>query len=404
MNFANGLTRRSDRIILSAQDCRRKRRRAWACAFLVGVGLKCGPQIDRGNPIRRCYALVRSIHVLQHLRCGNTTLGQGGLCERWWQWNIVLIVLLLSSGLCLDDAGAAERPRLFRIGVLTESWGATPHVVGLRELGYREDQQFVIGVRFTQGDLTALPAAARELVQHGVDLLFMSQPGAAKVAQMATTQIPIVFAGVGDPIGLGLVQSFARPGGNITGVTNLDLDLSPKRLEVFRQIIPGLKRVLYPYDPTDAYSVAQARLYRDAGRRLGIELVEQAVQTEEEVQAILAQARKGDVDGVLAPYSASLNINGFILEAAPKQAIPTMFDEVYWGEQGGLTSYGPDQSEMGRQAARLVDKILKGLNPAEIPVEVNPKIEFAINLKVANALGMAIAPVSCNIMSSNRAA
>jgi putative ABC transport system substrate-binding protein len=348
-----------------------------------------------GNPVIRWFAWPDE-DVVRHSRVKNTAPGRGRLCGRQWQWYVALIVLLLSWRLFPDDAGAAERPRPFQIGALTEAWGPTPPVMGLRdglrELGYREDEQFVIGVRFTQGDLAALSTAARELVQHGVNLIFISQPSAAKAAQMATTRIPIVFAGVGDPLGLGLIQSFARPGGNVTGVTNLDLDLSPKRLEIFRQLIPSLKRVLYPYDVADTYAVAQARVYRDAARRLGIELVEQSVQTEEEAQASLAQVRKGDVEGILKPYHISLNIPGFILSATSQQGIPSMFDGAFWVEQGGLASYGPNHYETGRQAARLVEKILKGVDPAEIPVEVNPKIEFAINLQVAKALGITIAP------------
>jgi putative ABC transport system substrate-binding protein len=263
---------------------------------------------------------------------------------------------------------------------------------GLLELGYRENEQFVIGVRFTQGDTAALPAAARELVQYGVDIIFASEEDPAQAAQMATTHIPIVFASGSDPVGLGLIQSFARPGGNITGVTGLYLELSPKRLEVFHEIVPGLKRVLFLYDAADAGAVAGARAYREAARRLGIELVEKPVRTEEEAQATLAQISKGEVDGVLMRSAPSLNIPGFVLEATSQQAIPTMCDLSFLVERGGLASYGPDLHEMGRQAARLVDKILKGANPAEIPVEVNPKIEFAINLKVAKALGLTIAP------------
>ena len=209
---------------------------------------------------------------------------------------------------------------------------------------------------------------------------------------MATTRIPIVFSAVGDPVGLGLIQSFARPGGNITGVTDLQLELSPKRLEVFHEIVPGLKRVLFPYDAADAYAVAEARVYREAARRLGIELVEKPVRTAEEAQATLAQISKDEVDGILMPASLSLNIPGFVLEATSQRAIPTMFNIAFWVERGALASYGPDLHETGRQAARLVDKILKGANPAEIPVEVNPKIEFVINLKVAKALGLTIAP------------
>jgi putative ABC transport system substrate-binding protein len=311
-------------------------------------------------------------------------------------WSVALVMLLVSNGLLTGDVGAAEPARLIQIGVLTEAWGPTPEAVGLRdglvELGYRENEQFVLGVRFTQGDLTALPAAARELVQYGVDIIFAGHNAATKAAQMATTRIPIVFAGVGDPVGLGLIQNFARPGGNITGVADLHFELNPKRLELFHEIIPSLKRVLYLYDAADADAVAGAKLYRDAARRLGMVLVEQAVQTEEEAQATLAQISKGEVDGILVTRQASFNIPGFVLEAASQQAIPTMVDAPFWVERGGLAGYGPDMYASGRQAARLVDKMLKGAKPAEIPVEANPKIEFAINLKVAKALGLTVAP------------
>jgi putative ABC transport system substrate-binding protein len=209
---------------------------------------------------------------------------------------------------------------------------------------------------------------------------------------MATSRIPIVFAGGVDPLGAGLIQSFARPGGNVTGVTDLTLELGPKRLQAFQELIPGLKRVLYVYNATDAAAVAEAKEYRETARRLGIELVERGVQNQEEVQTSLAQIQKGDVDGILKPRSLSLNIPGFILEATVQRAIPAMFDGAYWVEQGGLASYGPDFYDTGQQAARLVDKILKGADPGEIPVEVNPKIEFALNLKVAKALGLTIAP------------
>jgi putative ABC transport system substrate-binding protein len=262
-------------------------------------------------------------------------------------------------------------------------------------LGYRENEQFALGIRFTQGNLAALPAAARDLVQYGVDLIFASEVAAAKAAQMATTHLPIVFAGLGGhPVEMGLIQSFAQPGGNITGVVNLDVDLGPKRLELFRELIPGLHRVLFPYDPTEASSVAAVRGYRETAHRLGIVLVEQAVQTSAEAQATLAKVRKDEVDGILQPPLLAWNIPGFILEVARQQGIPTMFNTAFYVEQtGGLASYGPDTYATGWQAARLVDKILKGTKPAEIPVETNSKIEFVINLKVAKALGLTVAPV-----------
>jgi putative ABC transport system substrate-binding protein len=147
-----------------------------------------------------------------------------------------LILSVVLQSLILSCAEGAERSEPARIGFLTDSWGPTPGVVGLRdglaELGYRENQDFVIGVRFTQGDITALPQAARELANQRVNILFTNNPGPAKAAQTATHRIPIVFYGAGDPIGLGLIKSFARPGGNVTGITELDLELDGKRLEI----------------------------------------------------------------------------------------------------------------------------------------------------------------------------
>ncbi len=176
---------------------------------------------------------MRGLHCLRMVRC------------------VALVVLLMSSGLLLGGAGPAKKgARPFRIGALTSSWGPTPGIVALRDgllsLGYREGEQFELGVRFTQGNLAELPAAARELVQYGVDLIFVSIDEEVKAAQMATSQIPIVFANVGDPLGSGLIQSFARPGGNITGVADLRHELGPKRLEIFKELIPGLQRVLLP--------------------------------------------------------------------------------------------------------------------------------------------------------------
>jgi putative ABC transport system substrate-binding protein len=225
-----------------------------------------------------------------------------------------------------------------------------------------------------------------------VDLIFASDENAAKAAQAAANRIPIVIAGVGDPMGLGLIQSFARPGGNITGVTGLGLELAPKRLEVFREIIPSLRRVLLPYNVTESYAVAEARVYRDAARRLEIVLMEKPLQSQEEAQATLGRVRKGDVDGILKPRSTSLNIPGFVLEAAALRGIPAMFNDTWYVERGGLASFGPDNYASGKLAARLVDKILKGANTAGIPVEVNPKLELAINLKTARTLGLTITP------------
>ncbi len=306
-----------------------------------------------------------------------------------WMW---LCVMLFASG----NVMAAEFHHPVRIGALTDGWGATWEAVGLRdglkELGYRENHDFVIGIRFTQGDPEALPRAAKEFIEQGVDILFTGGRNTAKAAQLVTKTIPIVFAGGGDPVGLGLIKSFSRPGGNITGITEMDLELGPKRLEVFKVMIPGLKRVLFPYSAIDPYSISEAKMHRQAARDLDIQLVEKPVRTEKEGKIVIKQARKHNVQGILSPRPVSLNIPGCIMEVSAKLAIPTMFASTFFVENGGLASYSPHTYESGRMAARIVDKILKGQKPGDIPVEVNPKIEFLINLKAGKKLGIDIAP------------
>ena len=291
-------------------------------------------------------------------------------------------------------ARALERGSPVRIGALTVSWGPPPGVVGLIEglvaMGYRENEDFVIGVRFTQGDMSALPAAAREMVRDGVDIIFCVGESEAKAAQQATTTNPIVFAAVGDPVGQGLIDSYARPGGNITGVTDLEIVLSAKRLQLFKELLPRLKRVLVPYSASNAHHAANVTQYRAAAPRLGIVLVERKLRTMEEARDALARVRKEDFDGILAARDADLNIPGFVLETTARQGIPSMFASSFWLKDGAFASYGPSLVASGRQAARLVDKIIKGANPGEIPVEVDQYFEFAINLKAAKALGITI--------------
>lgn len=317
----------------------------------------------------------------------------GWRTRQWW-W--IVAISLMVVGLFSSGIATAERARPILIGVLSPSWGPTPLTAGLRdgllELGYHEPEDFVLGIRFTKGDTTELPIAARQLVKHGADLIFAGSTLAAKAAQAVTNERPIVFGVANDPLGFKLIQSFARPGGNLTGVSSLGIELGPKRLEVFREMLPGLKQILYPYDAANPEHLLEVKAYRAAARRLGIVLVEKPLRTEKEAETTLAEIKPGAVDGILAPGCCSLNIPGFILDTASRKRLPTMFRQTFWVERGALASYGPDYYASGRQAARLVDKIIKGAKPADIPVEVNSKIEFSINRKVAKALGLTIAP------------
>jgi putative ABC transport system substrate-binding protein len=291
----------------------------------------------------------------------------------------------------------AQSRRLVKIGALTESWGPTPAIVGLRdglqELGYRENQDFAIGVRFVQGNLADLPEAAHALTRQGVDVIVTSGGDhSTRAAQQATTKIPIVFLEGSDPVSAGFVKSLARPGGNITGIADLEFELVPKGFEIFRELVPGLKRVLLVYDATNDIAVSRLKVHRDAAQRLGLKLVERPVRTEDEARAAISSIKKTEVDGIFSPRLLSQNIPGLILEIAPKRSIPTMFETPFYVERAGLASYGADKYALGSQAARLVDKILKGAKPADIPVEQATKFVLAINLKTAQALGITIPP------------
>jgi putative ABC transport system substrate-binding protein len=310
---------------------------------------------------------------------------------------LILVVALVASAMYpLIQVRADNLKRPVRIGALTESWGPTPQIVGMRDgleaLGYREDRDYVLGVRFTQGNLAELPAAARELIQHGVDLIVTDTVNATKAAQEATQKIPIVFTDVDDPVAFGLVKSYARPGSNLTGITDLSLQLGPKRLELFHEMIPGLHRILFPYNVTDTVSTQELQIYRQAAGFLSIEVVELPLRTQAEAQEALTRSQDKKIQGSLSPPLVYLNIPGFVLQAASEQGIATMFGDVFFVERGGLASYGPSMYESGHLAARLIEKILKGTKPGDIPVEVNNKIVFAINLKTAKALGLKIPP------------
>jgi len=166
----------------------------------------------------------------------------------------------------------------------------------------------------------------------------------------------------------------------------------PKGLEIFRELIPRLRRVLLVYDATNDFTVSQLPVYRDAAQRLGLMLVERPVRTEDEARSVISAMKKGEIDGVFSPRLLSQNIPGLILEIAPKRGIPTMFETPFYVERAGLASYGADKYALGRQAARLVDKILKGAKPGDIPVEQPTKFDLVVNLTTAKALGLEIPP------------
>ncbi|HWO40519.1 MAG TPA: ABC transporter substrate-binding protein [Candidatus Eisenbacteria bacterium] len=258
---------------------------------------------------------------------------------------------------------------------------------GLKEFGYVEGRNVIFEARAAQGDLTRLPKLVAELLEQKPDLLFCVSDGCSGEIR----QIPIVFTQVSDPVKLGLVDSIAQPGRNITGIANLRAELSAKRLELFKKIVPSLRRVLLTYDPRHTEEREALNSAKREASRLELTLIENSIRDPLEIEPALTKLTGGGRDGILIVQSGTnLNVPGRSLQVAASNKIPTMYAASFWSQVGGLASYGPDQYAQGRQAARLAHKILTGASPRQLPVELPDRIEFVINLKTAEALGLKV--------------
>jgi putative ABC transport system substrate-binding protein len=301
---------------------------------------------------------------------------------------VLLIVVLL----CVASSAWAQRGKIFKIGILTDAmvpWHSTTEGFrdGLKELGYVEGKTVIFEVRAAQGDMARVPGLAAELVQQKPDLILC----VSDACRMKAGPIPMVFVQVSDPVRLGLVESVARPGGNVTGIANLRAELTAKRLELFKEIVPSLRRVLVTYDPREKDERDSVAVARTTASRLRLTLLERPISATLEIEPGLAELTEGGHDGILTVQSGTnLNIPGRNLEVATSDRIPTMYPASFWSNVGALASYGPDQYTQGRQAARLAHKILTGTPPREIPVEFPDRIELVINLKTAKRLGLKI--------------
>ena len=302
--------------------------------------------------------------------------------------------VLATLGLPLTPAARPTKP--VRIAILTTAWSPWHSNTegfrdGLKDLGYSEGAGVTFDVRAAQGDLTRLPELAAELVKQSPSILYCAAGPDALACQKATQTIPIVFTQAGDPVKLGLVSSLARPGRNITGVGSLRAELSGKRLELFKEAVPSLRRVLVTYDAREAEERDAVASARGVAGRLGVEVLERSVTATLEMEPGLAALKPGGADGILIVQSGlNLNIPGRSLEVATSNKIPTMYPASFWAKFGALASYGPDQYLQGRQAARLAVRILSGTPPGDLPVELPDRIEFVVNLKTARALGFEI--------------
>jgi putative tryptophan/tyrosine transport system substrate-binding protein len=306
--------------------------------------------------------------------------------------------------LALNFPSEAQPPgKVYRIGVLAgssqdprEQHGNEAFQQGLRELGYVEGKNVIMEYRYTEGNVALLPELAAELVRIKVDIIVASAAGYVGVlaAKKATTTIPIVFVGLAtDPVETGLVESLAHPGGNITGFTNLTIEIAGKRLELFKETVPTLVRVAVLFDPANPGNVLHAQAVQTAGRALGLTVQLWAVRGPDDFERVFAALRQERPDGLYVPGGPLTRGNEKrIVDFAVKSGISSVHDSREAVEAGGLMSYAYDIVDRYRRLASYVDKILKGTRPADLPVERPMKFELVLNLKTAQQIGLTIPP------------
>jgi ABC-type uncharacterized transport system substrate-binding protein len=292
----------------------------------------------------------------------------------------------------------AQKPiRVPRIGVLL--LGAPPNanleafIQGLRELGYIEGKNLLIDYRFAEGRAERLPELATELVRLKVDAIFTAGTPAIFALKQATKTIPVVFFSTSDPVGTGVVASLAHPGGNITGISVLASDLWPKRLELLKEIFPKLTRVAMLWNKGNAGMALEAKATQEVAGPLGVALQDRGVKDPNELDVVFLAMTKDRPDGFLALMDPVLTSHQKrILDFLAQNRLPAIFENKNWVEAGGLISYGANYADAHRRAATLIDKILKGAKPADLPVEQPTKFELVVNLKTAKQIGLTIPP------------
>jgi ABC-type uncharacterized transport system substrate-binding protein len=262
---------------------------------------------------------------------------------------------------------------------------------GLRELGYVEGQNIIIEYRFTDGSTSQLPNLVTDLLQLKVDVVLASGTEAVLATKNLTRTVPIVMAGVNDPIDSGLVSSLSRPGANITGVSLMSVDLVTKRVQLLKELVPRFSRFAVVGHPAHPSYAAQIRAAEAGARALGVQLEIIGVGGPNDFEAAFKAARRAQaliqLDDVLLTSHRAL-----LADLALGNRLPAIYGFRGWVEAGGLMSYGPNFAEVYRRAAAFVDKILKGAKPADLAVEQPTKFELAINLKTAKTLGLTIPP------------
>jgi putative ABC transport system substrate-binding protein len=308
------------------------------------------------------------------------------------QTSFRILLLLLGLARCMALA-EAQPAKIYRIGVITAG-GPYYHAVeglrdGMKESGFEEGKQYIFHVRDTKGDLKAAADAARSLEQEKVDVIFSVPASVSLAAKRATTKVPIVFFAGSDPVESGLVKSFAKPDGRVTGIYSLTADLTGKRLEILKEISPKLRSVMTFYNPDNPVVGDSVKSARDAARQLGVALVERQVRSSQELEADLRTLKRSDADALFLVSDATIQSHAqLIIDAAKARKIPTMFYDRSLVIDGGLASYGVSYYAIGQLAAKYVRRVLLGTLPADLPVERSERFELLLNARTAREIGV----------------
>ena len=311
--------------------------------------------------------------------------------------NNKLVLFTLSAIVFLASSSAsAQQAKVYRIGVLLPGEAWYEIIAGLRDgltqLGLHEGKNFSLLMRDWTGDAKTAEETARAFEREKVDLVYTTSTNST-IAAKRSTSLPIVFCAGTDPVVVGLVDSFAKPGGRLTGVYNPVTDLTAKRLETLKEIVPTIRRVITFYDPRRATAIESSKLGREAARKMGIQLIERHVTSDEELQNNVRTLKDGEADAYLAVSDPiASNQSQVIIEAAITKRLPTMFDFRLHVTKGGLSTYTVSLHEAGRLSAKYVQRVLAGMKPSELPVQGVDKIELVLNLKTAKQIGLTIPP------------
>jgi putative tryptophan/tyrosine transport system substrate-binding protein len=312
---------------------------------------------------------------------------------------IVFLVLLALTPLRLAEAQQTKKvPRIGFLAVSGDPKTPGPWVEafrqGLRDVGYVEGKNISVEYRYIEGKLDRIPNLVAELVQIKVDALVLVALPSIRAAKQATKSIPIVMVATVDPVATGLVDSLAHPGGNITGLTRLTRELSGKRLELLKEVVPGASRVGVLWEADDPAAAIAFKEYEAAARGLKIQLQSLEVRgPHPDLEGAFRDAVKGRASAIITGRSTALiPYPKKIADLALKNRLPSMFEDTEYVAVGGLMSYSANDADQFRRAATYVDKILKGAKPADLPVEQPTKFEFIINLKTAKQIGLIIPP------------